>query len=75
MTIQEAIKSGKIFRRKSSPDDIYVVENNRISVGWIFDYKQFGFVMPEYSGLEVFEIEDICADDWEIVEEEAEYDE
>lgn len=73
MTIQEAIKSGKWFRRPRHRYDMYKVIDNRLWCAWL-DYSEepplYQLSDPEYSGFESLNAEDILADDWEVVENE-----
>lgn len=71
MTIQNAIKSGKYFHRQIHGDDVFDVRNNRLWYGTLLHDEEppyYSFYDPEYTGFENLNVEDILADDWEIVE-------
>lgn len=77
MTIQEAIKSGKPFKREKDPYNIYyIVKNNRLYDSyedWSEDEMKLRWTEPEYSGFEHLNAEDILADDWIVLLSSLEY--
>lgn len=73
MTLTEASKSGKPFKRAHNPAVFWRVKREQTVCGETFQAFEFLFLQPEHIHLKEisshFSPEDIEADDWEVKED------